>query len=201
MEAGRHHPAEQRRRGEARLPVLVEHDLGDAHRRVQPDEVEQRERAHRVAAAELHAAVDVGRGRHALLQRPHRVEQIGHQQAVHDEARPVAGDDRLLAEPPRRRPSPARTSRAEVVTARTTSTSGMSGTGLKKWRPTNRSGRPVAAAMSPIERLEVLEAKIVAGGHAASSARQSSVLSCEVLGDRLDDEVAAAEVGQVGGEA
>ena len=84
-----------------------------------------------------------------------------------------------------------------VVTARTTSTSGMSGTGLKKCRPTKRSGRPVAAAMSPMERLEVLEAKIVAGGQMASSARQSSVLELEILGHRLDDEVAAREVAEL----
>src|SRR2546426_3485781 len=53
----------------------------------------------------------------------------------------------------------------------------MSGTGLRKCRPMNRSGRRVAAAMSPIERLDVFEAKIVAGGQIGSSTRQSSILS------------------------
>src|SRR5213592_4233485 len=37
---------------------------------------------------------------------------------------------------------------SDVVTARTTSTSGISGTGLKKCRPTKRSARLVAAAMA-----------------------------------------------------
>src|SRR2546421_12324102 len=52
----------------------------------------------------------------------------------------------------------------DVVTVRTTSTSGISGTGLKKCRPTKRSARLVAAAMAATVRLDVLEAKIVAGG-------------------------------------
>src|SRR6267142_2427263 len=58
---------------------------------------------------------------------------------------------------------------SEVVTVRTTSTSGISGTGLKKCRPTKRSPRFVAAAISAIVRLEV-------------------------FGDRLDDDVRFAEV-------
>src|SRR2546425_83425 len=37
---------------------------------------------------------------------------------------------------------------SDVVTVRTTSTSGIRGTGLKKWSPTNRSARCVAAAMA-----------------------------------------------------
>src|SRR5207245_8844085 len=56
----------------------------------------------------------------------------------------------------------------DVVTVRTTSTSGISGTGLKKCKPTKRSARRVAAAMAAIVRLEVLDAKIVAGGHTPS---------------------------------
>src|SRR5260370_29162827 len=54
---------------------------------------------------------------------------------------------------------------SDVVTVRTTSTSGISGTGLKKCSPTKRSPRFVAAAMAAMVRLEVLEAKIVAGPH------------------------------------
>src|SRR5262245_3181775 len=37
--AGHDHALEERGRGEARLPELVEHDLGHEERRVQPDEV------------------------------------------------------------------------------------------------------------------------------------------------------------------
>ena len=46
---------------------------------------------------------------------------------------------------------------------RTTSTSFMIGTGLKKWRPTKFCGRFVAAAMSPIESDEVLLEKTACG--------------------------------------
>ena len=64
-----------------------------------------------------------------------------------------------------------------VATVRTTSTRGIRGTGLKKCRPRNRSGRPVTRAIAMIDRLDVLEAKIVAGGLSLSSAVHSWVLS------------------------
>src|SRR3954454_8900700 len=48
-----------------------------------------------------------------------------------------------------------------VVSARITSTSFISGTGLKKCRPANRSGRFVLAASSVMHRDEVFEQKIV----------------------------------------
>src|SRR3989440_11003878 len=66
---------------------------------------------------------------------------------------------------------------SDVVTARTTSTSGISGTGLKKGRPTKRSARLVAAAMAATVRLDVLEAKIVAGGHKPSRPFHTAGLS------------------------
>src|SRR2546422_3870296 len=66
---------------------------------------------------------------------------------------------------------------SDVVTARTTSTSCISGTGLKKCRPTKRSARLVAAAMAAMVRLDVLEAKIVCGGQMASSSCHSAFLS------------------------
>ena len=84
---------------------------------------------------------------------------------------------------------------------RTTSTSGISGTGLKKCRPTKRSGRAGGrAAISAMVRLEVLEAKMVGGGQSGVERAPELVLELEVLGDRLDDEVAVAEVGELGGE-
>src|SRR5216117_4309653 len=63
---------------------------------------------------------------------------------------------------------------ADVVTVRTTSTSAMSGTGLKKCSPTNRSARLVAPASSAIVRLEVLEAKIVPWPQSPSSSLKRS---------------------------
>src|SRR2546430_17648618 len=66
---------------------------------------------------------------------------------------------------------------ADVVTVRTTSTSAMSGTGLKKCSPTNRSARLVAPAISAIVRLEVLDAKIVPWPQSASSSLKSAFFS------------------------
>src|SRR5882672_11398362 len=66
---------------------------------------------------------------------------------------------------------------SDVVMVRTTSTSGISGTGLKKCRPTKRSARLVAPAISAIVRLDVLEAKIVPAPHKPSSSRKRTFLS------------------------
>src|SRR4051812_13831094 len=50
-----------------------------------------------------------------------------------------------------------------VVIVRTTSTSFINGTGLKKCKPSIRSARPLAVAIAMIVRLDVLEAKIASG--------------------------------------
>src|ERR1051326_5694719 len=62
------HLAQQRRRGEARVLEFVEQDVGDEQGRIQTHEVQQRQRAHRVARAEHHADVDVLACGKALLQ-------------------------------------------------------------------------------------------------------------------------------------
>ena len=82
---------------EAPLAELVEHDLADRLGRVEADEVEQLERAHRVVRAALHRRVDLLDRAEALLEGADRVEQVRDQQAVDDEARLVARvDDRLV---------------------------------------------------------------------------------------------------------
>ena len=50
--AGEHHALEERRCREHRVLVLIEHDVRDVVRRVEADKVEQREGAHRIAAAD-----------------------------------------------------------------------------------------------------------------------------------------------------
>src|SRR5882724_57196 len=69
-----------------------------------------------------------------------------------------------------------RSDSSDVVTVRTTSTRGINGTGLKKCNPTKRSPRFVAAAIAAIVRLEVFDAKMVAGPHRPSSSFQSAFL-------------------------
>src|SRR5439155_18735123 len=66
---------------------------------------------------------------------------------------------------------------SDVVMVRTTSTSAISGTGLKKCSPTKRSARFVAPAISAIVRLDVFEAKIVPAAHKPSSSWKSAFLS------------------------
>ena len=53
---------------------------------------------------------------------------------------------------------------SDVSGARMTSTSDMTGTGLKKCMPITRSGRPVAAASVAMGMEEVLDARIASGG-------------------------------------
>ena len=64
-----------------------------------------------------------------------------------------------------------------VVTVFTTSTSFITGTGLKKCSPTIRSPRPPAAAIAAIVRLDVFDAKIVCAAHSALSSFQIAFLS------------------------
>src|SRR5437899_2308978 len=61
-----------------------------------------------------------------------------------------------------------------VAIVRTTSTSFITGTGLKKCNPTNRCGLFVAVAISVIVNDDVLLAKIVVVGQIASNAEKSS---------------------------
>jgi len=86
---GHDHAFEQRRRSVARLPKLLEHDVRHEHRRVESDEVEQRERAHRIAAAELHRLVDVLQRREPALVDADGIEEIRHEQTIDDERRRV----------------------------------------------------------------------------------------------------------------
>ena len=77
---------------------------------------------------------------------------------------------------------------------RTTSTSGSTGTGLKKCRPSTRSGREVPAPSFMIGTDEVFEARNSASGSTSSSRWNSSRFAGLVLDDRLDRRVGALEV-------
>jgi hypothetical protein len=82
---------------------------------------------------------------------------------------------------------------------RTTSTSFITGTGLKKWRPTKRSGRPVAMASWVMVSDEVFEAKIALLLDHLVRLRKVALLLVQVLDDRLDHQVAVRQVGEVDG--
>src|SRR5512133_1941037 len=61
--------AEDRGRPVLVVPELAVEHLRDEQARVEPDEVGERERAHRMIEAELHAGVDVRRRREPLVER------------------------------------------------------------------------------------------------------------------------------------
>src|ERR1019366_1664208 len=94
--AGAEHLAQGRRTREAPLAELLEEHVADRAQRVQPDEVRQRERPHRMPRAGLHRLVDLLDRAHALFVGPNRVEHVGDEQPVHDEAGLVLGGDRQL---------------------------------------------------------------------------------------------------------
>ena len=78
---------------------------------------------------------------------------------------------------------------SEVCTARITSTSASTGTGLKKCMPMTFSGRAVTAASEVIGIDDVFEARIASGGSTLVRAPEDRLLHRGVLDDRLDEEV------------
>src|SRR5438552_10390658 len=95
--AGHHHSLEQRRRRVAGFAEFLEHHFGDVQRSVEADQIEQGERSHRIAAAELHRRVDILERREPALVDADRVEQVGHEETVDDERGRILGLYRRLA--------------------------------------------------------------------------------------------------------
>ena len=131
----------------------------------------------------------------ALLEGAHRLGEERHQDPVDDEARPVGRDDDLLAELGGERADGVGRRVASSRSRGSSSTSGMTGTGLKKCIPTNRARRasPTAAAQAVDRDRARVRGEDRAGRRDAGRARdQSAALDLEVLEDRLDDEVGVA---------
>src|SRR5579875_1800326 len=78
---------------------------------------------------------------------------------------------------PRTKCSAAAATASAVSSDFVSSTRGMTGTGLKKWRPTTRSGRVVAAASEAIGIEDVFEASTASGATSRSRAANSSRFS------------------------
>jgi hypothetical protein len=114
-----------------------------------------------------------------------------HQDPVRDEAGEVVRLRGHLAELLAERVIAAAVS-SEVWTARITSTSFSTGTGLKKCIPITRSGRSVTAASDVIGIEDVFEARTRLGQQ--PSARRKSPPSRGVLDHRLDQQVGRHEV-------
>ncbi|AUX37149.1 uncharacterized protein SOCE836_093710 [Sorangium cellulosum] len=97
-----HHLPQDHRRPEL-LPHLAVEVLQDREPHVQPHEVRQLQRPHRVPVPELHRPIDVHRRRHPGLQHPHRLGAERHPQPARREAGRVVHHDRRLAQAPRHR--------------------------------------------------------------------------------------------------
>ena len=90
------------------------------------------------------------------------------------------------------------TARGEASSVRTTSTSGRTGAGLKKCMPTTRSGWTVALAIvRDGERRRVRRQHGLLTDQVVQRAEQL-LLEVELLDDRLDYDVAAGEVAELG---
>ena len=76
------------------------------------------------------------------------------------------------------------------MTVRITSTNCSTGAGLKKCMPTTRLGFDVATAISVTGSEEVLVARTASGTTIASTLAKMLLLEVEVLGHRLDHELA-----------
>ena len=159
-----------------RIAERVVDRLEDRHRRVDTDEVEQRERAHREVAAALHRRVDRLDRRRAALEHSHRVVEVREQQGVDDEAGVILHLDSVLAARRDECHRRVRSSRQHAVSGRTTSTSFIRGAGLKKWMPQTCSGRDVASARSITGNVDVLVARIADGFVARSSSPNNADL-------------------------
>ena len=110
-----------------------------------------------------HAGVEV-LGRDAgLVEDADAVVQQRDQHPVDDEAGRVVAADRRLAERRAELERASRRSSSDVRSARTISTSGISGAGLKKCMPTARSGRSSTEAISVTLSAEVFVARIASG--------------------------------------
>ena len=141
---GGDHLLEDRRRSVQPVAALPVHRVEDLVRRVEPDQVEQRERPHRVAAAEPHRRVDVLAGRVVALVHRDRVVEIAEQQRVGDEAGLVADRATGFLSSLRARSCTSSTTSGSVTTVRMTSTNFCTGAGLKKCIPMTRPGCEVA---------------------------------------------------------
>ena len=88
----------------------------------------------------------------------------------------------------------------EVSRLGATSTSDSTGTGLKKCRPTTRSGRPVAAAKVMIGNDDVFDAALVGSRKDLVESAEQRPLRVEVLDDGLDRDLPIGQLGEVLGE-
>ena len=195
-----HHLLDDRARRVQPVAALLVHRVEDLVRGVEADEVEQRERAHRVAAAEAHRRVEVLAGRVAALEHRHRVVEVAEEQRVRDEAGLVADDDRLLAEP-----LGERLDVLEDVVGGDDRADHLDELLHRRRVEEVHADDPlgvadVATAISVTGSDEVFVARMASARDDLVDPAEQLALEVQVLGHGLDDELAAGEVVEVARE-
>ncbi len=184
-----------------RLLELVVHRVGDELHRVQPDQVGQPQRPHRMRQPGDDGRVDVLDGGDAGLDHPDGRQQVRHQQRVDDEAGPVTAAHHLLAQHVARELLDPRRGLSEVTSVLISSTSGSTGTGLKKCRPEHPAR--ILRRRSDFHDRDargVRRQHRVGVGDELVEFGEDLGLDGLVLDDRLDDELAVGQVGEARGE-
>ncbi|WP_283179461.1 hypothetical protein [Gemmobacter sp. 24YEA27] len=150
-------------RAQARLgEIALMQELADGEIHIHSGQIHQLERTHTEIAAIAHDRVDFSRAGHPLLQRHQRFGRIGPPAVVHKEAGRVAHLNRSL--PRWRATASSRSIVSRLVRGPgITSTSFISGTGLKKCSPAKRSGCFRSRAITPIGSEDVLLAISASG--------------------------------------
>src|ERR1700694_6181219 len=94
-----HHQALQQRRGsEPPLLKLVIHHVSNVISRIDPNEIEQSERPHGISTSTFHSVINILDRSHALFLSADGIEQIRHQQPVHNESSFVGRAPRNFAQ-------------------------------------------------------------------------------------------------------
>ena len=170
--------------------------LADRDRDVDPDQVDQGQRPHRVAGAEGHAAVDLLRLHPGLLEQPDGIEQVGEQQAVDDETGLVRDLDHRLADRLAPGPRPHRDRGigrpGDTELDQLHPDDGVEG--VESERPLRRTGG-VAQGLDSERRGR---ARQVGCRAAPRESSQQLDLGIGLLDDRLDHQVRVGQVGGIG---
>ena len=162
------------RKRSASLEALVQGSC-DGQIDVDPDQVDEREGTHRVAAGD-HRGVD-GRDVGLTASSIRRASSVNGR-LTRLTMKPGASRQAMGSLPSASMNAIAASIVGPCVRSpATTSTRGMSGAGLKKWRPITRPGRVVASAMAVTESAEVFVASNASGGAARSSAAKMACLA------------------------
>ena len=200
QQAGGDHLLEDRGRRVQAVAALAVHRLEDLVRRVETDQVEQRQRAHRVAAAEAHGRVDVLAGGVLALVHRHRVVEVAEEQRVGDEAGLVAAHDRVLAE--------AAQQVLDVGQHGGLGDDGahdldevLHGCGVEEVHPHHPAGAGVGRGDLGHGQRRGVGGQDRVGPHDVVEASEEALLDLQRLHDGLDHEVGVREGGEVGGEA